>query len=145
MKLNKGKLRKFTQSREVVAVLASLKCKKVDKGPSKQVEQSSSRPPIHDVVPLVKAVPPVIMVDVDPSLPADPSEVRDTIINQSPHIAMSRAKSAVSSRDMGDYSTAHTKDVHYLLINSLMRVKVFWFLFSWLSLCLVLLLCVCRV
>ena len=35
MKLNKGKLRKFTQSGEVVAALASLKRKKVDKGPSK--------------------------------------------------------------------------------------------------------------
>ena len=109
------------------------------------MEQSSSSPPIHDVVPLVKAVPPVIMVDVDPSLPANPFEVRDAIINQSPHVTMSRAKSAVSSRDMDDYSTAHTKDVHYLLIHSLMKVKVFWFLFSWLSLCLVLLLCVCRV
>ncbi len=82
----------------------------------------------------MKAVPPIIMVDVDPSLPADPFEVRDAIINQSPHVAMSRAKSAVSSRDMDDYSTAHTKDVHYLLIHSLMRVKVFLFLFSWLSL-----------
>ena len=35
MKLNKGKLRKFTQLGEVVAALASLKRKKVDEGPSK--------------------------------------------------------------------------------------------------------------
>ena len=88
------------------------------------MEQSSFCPPIHDAVPLVKAVPPIIMVDVDLSLPADPSEVRDATINQSPHVAMSRAKNVVSSRDMDDYSTAHTKDVHYLLIPSLMRVKV---------------------
>ena len=38
MKLNKGKLRKFAQSGEVVVALASLKSKKVDKGPSKQME-----------------------------------------------------------------------------------------------------------
>uniref|UniRef100_A0A2N9FSN6 Uncharacterized protein n=1 Tax=Fagus sylvatica TaxID=28930 RepID=A0A2N9FSN6_FAGSY len=74
MKLNKGKLRKFAQSREVVAAPVSLKHKKVDEGPLKQVEQSSSRLPIRDAVPLVKAVPLVIMVDVDPSLPADPFE-----------------------------------------------------------------------
>jgi hypothetical protein len=123
----------------------SLKQKKVDEGPSKQVEQSSSRSPIRDVVPLVKFVPPIIMVDVDPSLPVDPSEVRVATINQSPHVAMSRAKSTVSSRDMDDYSTAHTEDVRYLLIHSLMRVMVFWFSFSWFSLCLVLLLGVCRV
>uniref|UniRef100_A0A2N9GNN4 Uncharacterized protein n=1 Tax=Fagus sylvatica TaxID=28930 RepID=A0A2N9GNN4_FAGSY len=121
MKLNKGKLRKFTQLGEVVVALASLKHKKVDEGPSKQVEQSSSHPPVCDVALLVKTVPPVIMVDIDPSLLADPLEVRDATINQSPHVAMSRAKSAVSTRDMEDYSTAHTEDVHYLLIHSLMR------------------------
>jgi hypothetical protein len=101
----------------------------VDEGPSKPAEPTSSRPPVRDVVPLVKAVPPVIMVDVDPSLPADLSNVRDATINQSPHIAMSRAKSAVTSKDMDDYSIAHTKDVHYLLTHSLMRVKVIWFFF----------------
>ena len=96
MKLNKGKLRKFAQSREVVAAPVSLKCKKVDEGPLKQVEQSSFRLPIRDAVPLVKVVPLVIMVDVDPSLPADPLEVRDGTINQTFHVAMSRAKSVVS-------------------------------------------------
>ena len=95
MKLNKGKLRKFAQSGEVVAAPVSLKRKKVDRGPSKQAEQSSSRPPICDAIPLVKAAPPVIMVDVDPSLPADPFEVKDVTINQSPHVVMSRAKSAI--------------------------------------------------
>ena len=117
MKLNKGKLRKFAQSGEVVAAPVSLKCKKVDKGPLKQVEQSSSRPPIRDANPLVKAVPPIIMVDVDPSLPADLSKMKDATINQSTHVAVSRAKSVVSSRDMDDYSTAHTEDVHYLFIH----------------------------
>uniref|UniRef100_A0A2N9FG40 Uncharacterized protein n=1 Tax=Fagus sylvatica TaxID=28930 RepID=A0A2N9FG40_FAGSY len=82
MKLNKGKLRKFAQSGEVVAAPVSLK---------------------------------------HPSLPADPSEVWDATINQSSHVAMSRAKSVVSSRDMDDYYTAHTEDGHYLLIHSLMR------------------------
>jgi exosome complex RNA-binding protein Rrp42 (RNase PH superfamily) len=79
-----------------VAAPVSLKRKKVDKGPSKQVEQSSSRLPIRDAVPLVKAVPLVIMVDVDPSLTADPSEVRDATINQTLHVTMSKAKSVVS-------------------------------------------------
>ncbi len=104
----------------------------------------SSRQPVRDAVPLVKAVPSVIMVDVDPSLPTDPSEVRDATINQSSHVVMSRAKSAVSSRDMDDYYTAHTEDVHYLLIHSLMRVRVIWFSFSCFSSCLVLSLSVCR-
>jgi hypothetical protein len=146
MRLNKGKLRKFAQSGEVVAAPVSLKRKKVDLGPSKQAEQSFSRPPICDAIPLVKAAPLVIMVDVDSSLPADPFEVKDATINQSPHVAMSRAKSVVSSKDMDDYSTAHTEDVHYLLIHSLMRVSVFIGLcYSWFSLCFALLLGVCRV
>jgi hypothetical protein len=145
MKLNKGKLRKFAQSGEVVAALTSLKHKKVDEGLSKQVEQSSSRPPVRDTVPLVKTVPPVIMVDVDPSLLTDLSEVRDAIINQSPHVVMSKAKNVVSPRDMDDYFTVHTKNVHYLLIHSLMRVRVFLVFVLLVSLCLVSLLCFCRV
>ena len=91
------------------------------------MEQSSSRPSVRDAVPLVKVVPPVIMVDVNPSLPTDPSSVKDATINQSPHVAMSRAKSVFSQSDMDDYSTTHTEDVHYLLIHSLMRVKAFCF------------------
>ncbi len=43
MKLNKGKLRKFAASGEVVAALVGLKHKKTDEGPSKVMEQSSSR------------------------------------------------------------------------------------------------------
>ena len=103
----------------------SLKRKKVDEGPSKQPKQPSSRPPVCDAVPLVKTVPHVIMVDVDPSLPIDPFNVRDATINQSPHVVMARAKGVVSSKDMDNYSTAHTEDVHYLLIRSLMKVSVF--------------------
>ncbi len=76
----------------------------------------------------MKTVPPIIMVDVDPTLPANPSEAT---INQSPHVAMAKAKSVVSSRDMDDYAATHTEDVHYLLVHSLMRVGflifVFWF------------------
>ena len=73
----------------------------------------------------MKTIPLVIMVDVDPSLPTYPFDVRDATINQSLHVAMARARGAVSSKDMDDYSTAHTEDVHYLLIHSLMRVSVF--------------------
>ena len=125
MKLNTGKLKKFTASGEVVTVPAGLKRKKIDEGSSKQTKQPLSRPPVRDAVPLVKTVPPVIMVDVDPSLPTNPSSTNDATINQSPHVAMSRAKDAISQLDMGDYSSAHSEDVHYLLIQSLMRVRVF--------------------
>ena len=108
----------------------SLKRKKADEGPLKSVEPSSSHPPVRDAVPLVKTVPPVIMVDVDPTLPIDSFEVRDATINQSPHVAMSKAKSAFS-KDLDDYATAHTEDIHYLLIHSLMRVSIFRSFFSW--------------
>ena len=148
MKLNKGKLRKLAQSGEIAAAPVSLKRKKMDEGPSKPAEPTSSRPPIRDAVPLVKVVPPVIMVDVDPSLSADPSDMRDATINQSPHVAMSRAKSAVTSKDMDDYSTTHTEDVHYLLTHSLIRVRVIWFFFFFspcFPSCLVLSLGSCRV
>ena len=117
----------------------------MDERPSKHAEQSSSHPPFRDVVPLVKTVPPVIMVDVDPSLPIDPSKVRDATINQSPHVTMSRAKSVVSSKDMDDYSITHTKDIHYLLIHSLMRVRVFFLGCFRFSLCLISFLYSCRV
>ena len=109
----------------------SLKRKKADEGPSKSVEPLSSHPPIRDAVPLVKTVPSIIMVDMDPTLPADSSEVRDSTINKSPHVAMSRAKSVVSSKDLDNYATAHTENVHYLLIHSLMRVSIFRSSFSW--------------
>jgi hypothetical protein len=106
-------------------VPAGLKRKKTDEGPSKVMEQSSSHPLIRDAVPLVKTVPPVIMVDVDPSLPTDPASMDDATVNQSPHVVMSRAKDAISQRDMDTYSSVHSKDVHYLLVHSLMRVWAF--------------------
>ena len=59
------------------------------------------------------------MVDVDPAPPSDPSVAT---INQSPHVAMERAKSAISSRDMDKYVVAHTEDFSYLMVHSLMRV-----------------------
>ena len=59
------------------------------------------------------------MVDVDPAPPTDPSMAT---VNQSPHVAMDRAKGAFTSRDMDDYAAAYTEDVHYLLVHSLMRV-----------------------
>jgi hypothetical protein len=121
MKLNKSKLRQLAQSGEVAAAPVTLKRKRVDEGSSKRAEEAPSRHPIQDAVPLVKDVPLVIMVDVDPAPPADPSVAT---INQSPHVAMDRAKAAFTSRDMDDYATAHTKDVHYLLVHSLMRVSL---------------------
>jgi hypothetical protein len=124
LKLNKGKLRKLAQAGEVTVAQVSLKRKKVDEGSSKRAEEAPSRPPIRDAVPLVEAVPPVIMVDVDLAPPANPSMAT---INQSFHVAMDRAKGAVSSRDMDDYAAAHTEDVHYLLIHSLMQVGFFFF------------------
>ena len=132
MKLNKGKVRQLAQSGEVAAAPVNLKRKKTDEGPSKWVAKAPSRPPAMDAVPLVTNVPPVIMVDVDPAPPADPSMAT---INQSPHIAMERAKGAVSSRDMNDYTAAHLDDIHYLLVHSLIRVCSFVFCFSRFSLC----------
>ena len=93
----------------------------------------------------MKAVPPMIMVDMDPSLPVDPSDVREATINQSPNIAVSRAKSVITSKDMDDYSTAHIEDVHYLLTHSLIRVRVIWFFSPCFPSCLVLSLSSCRV
>ena len=108
MKFNKGKLRKFAEFREVVAIPASLKLKKTYKGSSKQTKQPSSHPPIQDAVPLVKTIPLIIMVDVDPFLPTNPSSTKDATINQSPHVPMSRAKNVVSQCDMNDYSATHS-------------------------------------
>ena len=51
MKLNTGKLKKFTASGEVVTVPAGLKRKKIDKGSSKQTKQPLSRPPVREAVP----------------------------------------------------------------------------------------------
>ena len=138
MKLNKSKLRQLAQSGEVATTPVSLKHKKVNEGPSKRAEEAASRPPARDAVPLITTVPPVVMVDIDPAPTADPSMAT---INQSPHVAMARAKGAVSSKDMDDYVAPHTDDVHYLLAHSLMRVRFFFFgsLCNWSHF-----LCVCR-
>lgn len=97
----------------------SLKRKKTDEGPSRRVEEVPPRPIVGDAIPLVKEVPTVVMVDMDPAPPADPSAAT---INRSPHVVMDRAKSAFTSRDIDDYAAAHTEDVHYLMVHSLMRV-----------------------
>ena len=122
MKLNKTRLRQLAQSGEVAAAPVNLKRKKVDKGSSKRAEEAPSRPSIQAPVPPVQTVPPVIMVDVDPAPPSDPSVAT---INQSPHVAMDRAKSVISSRDVDEYAVAHTEDLSYLMVHSLMWV---WFL-----------------
>ena len=73
------------------------------------------------------------MVDMDPNPPADPSVAT---VNQSPHVAMDRAKAAFTFRDMDDYAAAHIEDVHDLLVHSLMRACFFCFVaFSYFPLC----------
>jgi hypothetical protein len=121
MKLNKSKLRQLAQLGEVAAAPVTLKRKRVDEGSSRRAEEAPPRHPPQDAVPLAKDVPPVIMVDVDPNPQADPSVAT---VNQSPHVAIDKAKAAFTSRDMDDYAAAHTEDVHYLLIHSLMWVSL---------------------
>ena len=119
MKLNKSKVRQLAQSGEVAIAPMSLKRKKIDEGPSRRAEEVPPRPLVGEAVPLVKEVPPVVMVDVDPAPPTDPSVAT---VNQCPHMTMDRAKRAFTFRDMDDYAATHTEDVHYLLVHSLMRV-----------------------
>uniref|UniRef100_A0A2N9IJQ9 Transposase (putative) gypsy type domain-containing protein n=1 Tax=Fagus sylvatica TaxID=28930 RepID=A0A2N9IJQ9_FAGSY len=126
MKLNKSRLKQLAQSGEVAAAPISLKRKKPDEGSSKRSEEAPSRPSVPVVtppvvptaVPSVQKAPTVIMVDFDLTPPSDPSA---STINQSPHIAMDRAKGAISSRDMDEYAVAHTEDLSYLMVHSLMR------------------------
>jgi hypothetical protein len=127
MKLNKSRLKQLAQSGEVAIAPVSLKRKKPDEGSSKKAEEAPSRPSIPDVVPSViptavpsvQKVPTVIMVDSDLTPPSDPLA---STINQSPHVAMDRAKAAISSRDTDEYAMAHTEDLSYLMVHSLMRV-----------------------
>jgi hypothetical protein len=119
MKLNKSRLRQLALSGEVAAAPVSLKRKKVDEGSSKRAEEVPSRPSVQATVPPVDTVLPIIMLDVDLAPPSDPSVAT---INQSPHVAMDRAKSAISSRDMDEYAIAHTEDFSYLMVHSLMQV-----------------------
>uniref|UniRef100_A0A2N9I6F6 Uncharacterized protein n=1 Tax=Fagus sylvatica TaxID=28930 RepID=A0A2N9I6F6_FAGSY len=118
MKLNKSRLKQLTQSGEVAAAPVNLKRRKVDEGSSKRVEEAPSRPSIPTAIPSVEKVPTVVMVDSDLTSPSDPSVAT---INQSPHVAMDRAKSAISSRDTDEYVVAHTEDLSYLMVHSLMR------------------------
>uniref|UniRef100_A0A2N9IBG5 Transposase (putative) gypsy type domain-containing protein n=1 Tax=Fagus sylvatica TaxID=28930 RepID=A0A2N9IBG5_FAGSY len=125
MKLNKNRLKQLAQSGEVAAAPISLKCKKTDEGSSKRVEEAPSRPSIPtatpsvipSTVPSVQQIPTVVMVDSDLTPPSNSST-----INQSPHVAMDRAKGAISSRDTDEYAVAHTEDLSYLMVHSLMRV-----------------------
>jgi hypothetical protein len=119
MKLNKSRLKQLAQSGEVAIAPVSLKRKKPDEGSSRRTEEPPTRHTVRDAVPVVQTVPPVVMVDVDTAPPSNPSMAT---INQSPHVAMDRAKGAVTSRDIDDYATAHTEDVQYLMVHSLMRV-----------------------
>ena len=122
MKLNKSRLRQLAQSGEVATAPVSLKRKKVDEGSSKKAEEAPPRASVQAPVPPIQTVPPVVMVDVDPAPPSDPSVAT---INQSPHVALERAKSAISSQDVDEYAVAYTEDLSYLMVHSLMRV---WFL-----------------
>ena len=117
MKLNKSRLRQLAQSGEVAAEPVVLKRKRAGEGSSRQTEEV--RPPPKETVPAVKDVPPVIMVDLDMNPPGDTPAAT---VSQNPHVAMDRAKAAFTSKDMDDYAAAHTDDVHYLLVHSLMRV-----------------------
>ena len=130
MKLNKSRLKQLAQSGEVAVAPVSLKRKKPDEGSSKQAQEAPSRPSVPTVtppviptaVPSVQKAPTVVMVDSDLTPPSDPSA---STINQSPHVAMDRAKGAISPRDMDEYAVAHTEDLSYLMVHSLMRVWSF--------------------
>uniref|UniRef100_A0A2N9HVM0 Transposase (putative) gypsy type domain-containing protein n=1 Tax=Fagus sylvatica TaxID=28930 RepID=A0A2N9HVM0_FAGSY len=100
----------------VAAEPVVLKRKRAGEGSSRQTE--TIRPPPKETVPAVEDVPPVIMVDLDTNPPRDASAAT---VSQNPHLAMDRAKAAFTSKDMDDYAAAHTDDVHYLLVHSLMR------------------------
>ncbi len=126
MKLNKNRLKQMAQSGEVAAAPISLKRKKLDEGSSKRAEEAPPRPStpiatppvIPTAVPSVQKAPTVIMVDSD----LTPPSVGSTI-NQSPLVAMDRAKGALSSQDMDEYAVAHIDDLSLLMVHSLMRVR----------------------
>jgi hypothetical protein len=132
MKLNKNRLKQMAQSGEVAAAPISLKCKKPDEGSSKRAEEAPSRPSVPIVtppviptaVPSVQKAPTVIMVDSDLTPPSSAST-----INQSPLVAMDKAKGAISPQDMDEYAVAHTEDLSLLMVHSLIRVRSFVLLF----------------
>uniref|UniRef100_A0A2N9J242 Uncharacterized protein n=1 Tax=Fagus sylvatica TaxID=28930 RepID=A0A2N9J242_FAGSY len=124
MKLNKSRLKQMAQSGEVAAAPISLKRKKPDEGSSKRAEEAPPRPsaqvatpPVFPTaVPSVQRDPPVILVDSDFTPPTAAST-----INQSPLVAMDRAKGAITTPDMEEYAVAHTEDLSLLMVHSLMR------------------------
>ena len=125
MKLNKSRLKQMAQSGEVAAAPISLKRKKPDEGSSKRAEEAPSRPSVPVLPPPVAPTaapstqqdPLVILVDSDFTPPSAAST-----INQSPLVAMDRAKGAISSQDMDEYAVAHTDDLSLLMVHSVMRV-----------------------
>uniref|UniRef100_A0A2N9HD79 Transposase (putative) gypsy type domain-containing protein n=1 Tax=Fagus sylvatica TaxID=28930 RepID=A0A2N9HD79_FAGSY len=124
MKLNKSRLKQMAQSGEVAAAPISLKRKKPDEGSSKRAEEVPPRPSapaatppvIPTAVPSGQRDPPVILVDFDFTPPTAAST-----INQSPLVAMDRAKGAITTQDMEEYAVAHTEDLSLLMVHSLMR------------------------
>ena len=128
MKLNKSRLKQMAQSGEVAAAPISLKRKKSDEGSLKRAEEVPPHPSIPVVPPpiiptaaaSVQKDPTVILVDSDLTPP-----FASSTINQSPLVAMDRAKGAISPQDMDEYSVAHTEDLSLLMVHSLMRVWPF--------------------
>uniref|UniRef100_A0A2N9GTT6 Transposase (putative) gypsy type domain-containing protein n=1 Tax=Fagus sylvatica TaxID=28930 RepID=A0A2N9GTT6_FAGSY len=124
MKLNKNRLKQLAQSGEVATAPISLKRKKPDEGSSKRAEEALPRPSVSVVtppvistaVPSAQKAPTVVMVDSDLTPPSTSST-----INQSPHVAMDRAKGAITPQDMDEYAVAHTDDLSLLMVHSLMR------------------------
>uniref|UniRef100_A0A2N9GBQ6 Uncharacterized protein n=1 Tax=Fagus sylvatica TaxID=28930 RepID=A0A2N9GBQ6_FAGSY len=124
MKLNKNRLKQMAQSGEVAAAPISLKRKKTDEGSSRRSEEALPRPSVPIVTPpimptaapSVQKAPTVIMVDSDLTPPSAGST-----INQSPLVAMDRAKAAITPQDADEYAVAHTDDLSLLMVHSLMR------------------------
>jgi hypothetical protein len=116
----------MAQSGEVAAAPISLKRKKLDEGSSKRAEEAPSRPSVPVVpppviptaAPSVQKAPTVVLVDSNLTPPSAAST-----INQSPLVAMDRAKGAIFSQDTDEYAVAHTEDLSLLMVHSLMRVR----------------------
>ena len=117
MKLNKNRLKQLAQSGEVATAPISLKRKKPDKGSSKRAEEAPPRPSVQVVtppiiptaVPSAQKAPTVIMVDSDLTPPSTSST-----INQSPLVAMDRAKGAITPQDMDEYAVPTQTTFRYL-------------------------------
>ena len=125
MKLNKNRLKQLAQSGEVAIAPVNLKRKKPDEVSSKRAEEVPPRPSVPIVTstaiptaaPSGQEAPSVILVDSDFTPPSAAST-----INQSPLVAMDRAKGAITSQDMDEYAVAHTEDLSLLMVHSVMQV-----------------------